>query len=88
MFRTAVKKDKLELYKLHHQMVWEAVENGLRGAGISLLTIWAPKDGGNVLQMYIECDKVLSEVTGPGTVDEFLSNYLFLNSCRILNSVI
>ena len=56
MFRTAVKKEKLELYKTHHQMVWEAVEVGLRNSGVSLLTIWGDKEGGNILQMYIEIE--------------------------------
>jgi L-rhamnose mutarotase len=69
MFRTAVKKEKLELYKTHHQMVWEAVEVGLRNSGVSLLTIWGDKEGGNILQMYIEIasGEELSDITGPGT---------------------
>ena len=69
MFRTAVKQEKLQLYKKHHQMVWETVESGLRNSGVNLLTIWAPKDGGNTLQMYIEtkAGHELSNITGPGT---------------------
>ena len=68
MFRTAVKQDKLDLYKKHHSKVWQSVEDGLRASGVKLLTIWAPKDGGNVLQMYIETNgEDLSKITGPGT---------------------
>mgnify|MGYP006129434899 CR=1 FL=1 len=57
MLRTRVKQEKLELYKLHHKMVWKEVEEGLREAGVVLLTIYAPKDGGddkNMLNMYIK----------------------------------
>ena len=66
MFRTRVRLDKLALYKKHHKGVWPAVEAGLRRAGVELLTIWAPKDGGNVLQMYIEVKRGvdLGRVTG------------------------
>jgi L-rhamnose mutarotase len=68
MFRTAVKPEKLELYKLHHAMVWEAVEVGLRSSGVDLLTIWGDKQHGNVLQMYIETTGAdLATITGPGT---------------------
>ena len=72
MFRTRVRSDKLALYKMHHSMVWEAVEAGLKAAGLTKLTIWAPKPtepDQNLLQMYIETQDgvVLGEVTGPGS---------------------
>lgn len=59
MFRTAVRKDKLELYKRHHRGVFPEVEAGLRANGVKLLTIFMPADGSNVLQMYIEADAEL-----------------------------
>ena len=71
MFRTRVKPEKLTLYKLHHQMVWKAVEEGLRSAGLTRLQIWAPKpdapsSDANCLQMLIETpdDVDLGQVTG------------------------
>ena len=72
MFRTRVKPEKLTLYKLHHQMVWKAVEEGLRAAGLTRLQIWAPKpdaapsSDANCLQMLIETpdDVDLGQVTG------------------------
>ena len=41
-FRTRVQPGKLELYKLHHRQVWASVEERLRAAGVTLLTIWGP----------------------------------------------
>mmetsp|Transcript_24068 Transcript_24068/g.78308 ORF Transcript_24068/g.78308 Transcript_24068/m.78308 type:complete len:117 (+) Transcript_24068:113-463(+) len=69
MFRTNVKKDKLELYKRHHKGVWPEVERGLRKAGVKLLSIHCPSDGGNALQMYIELEQGvdMARDLGPGS---------------------
>ncbi|KAJ1489633.1 hypothetical protein T484DRAFT_1885406 [Baffinella frigidus] len=74
MFRTAVRKDKLELYKRHHRAVFAEVEAGLRANGVQLLTIFMPADGSNVLQMYIEADAQLDMGKDLGAGSDYRSN--------------
>mmetsp|Transcript_7364 Transcript_7364/g.18386 ORF Transcript_7364/g.18386 Transcript_7364/m.18386 type:complete len:154 (-) Transcript_7364:586-1047(-) len=69
MFRTRVKKDKLEEYKRHHQAVWPDVERGLRKYGVVILAIYAPSDGSNHLNMYVETEPGMDmgRDLGPGS---------------------
>jgi L-rhamnose mutarotase len=69
MFRTRIKKEKLEAYVRHHMAVWPEVENGLRAHGVRLLSIHRPKDGSNEFNMFIELDPGvdMQRDLGPGS---------------------
>ena len=64
----AVKLDKLNSYKQHHDTIWKEVAGGLRRAGIQQLTTWQ-LPGTNRLVMYITTSGVpdLGPAVGPGS---------------------
>eukprot|EP00293_Proteomonas_sulcata_P009354 CAMPEP_0184289864 /NCGR_PEP_ID=MMETSP1049-20130417/2239_1 /TAXON_ID=77928 /ORGANISM="Proteomonas sulcata, Strain CCMP704" /LENGTH=132 /DNA_ID=CAMNT_0026596831 /DNA_START=193 /DNA_END=591 /DNA_ORIENTATION=+ len=69
LFRTKIKKNKINSYIRYHQGVWPEVEMGLREAGVRLLSIHQPMDGSNEFAMFIELQEHvdLTKDLGPGS---------------------